>query len=222
MEKKKLNFIMQISFIVVFAFVALGSGLPNKAIDKRVTAANAAIKLLRSNGYEAYDLNRDYSSGLEYLRYKQGNCKAAICKYFSGDNRNSQVWVIFQNCEASSSLQNEINNIANCTYVYDSSNSDYSSSSGGTSPSPSPSSSSSSSKDCSLNHWIERRGDSYVPYFQKSGDCALSMDYSIYSVASGKLLYSGHLYFIAASKSPATGYSYNENIRIVITSKKWD
>ena len=219
MEKKKLNFILQISLIVVFAFVALGSGTTNKASQKRVDASNAAAQALRSYGYK--DNCIDDIGRLRYLGFKIGNCKATIIMHFRGDDRNSEVLVVFQYCEASSSLKDKINNIANCKYIYDSSDYDYCSSRGGTSTTPP--SSSSYSDDCSLNHWVERRGDSYVPYFQKSGNCGLSLDYSIYSVSSGQLLYNGHLYFTKSEYgSPSTGYSYKENIRIVITSKKWD
>ena len=221
-SKKNFSIIMQLLIMGVFTFFMLASGTTNKASEKRVNASNTAARLLRSYGYEDGCIDDDYSSGLRYWGFKKGNCKATICTHFRGDDRNSQVMVMFQYCEASSYLKDEINKIANCTYYYNNSDYDYCNSSKGR-ISPNSSGSSSSSKDCSLNHWVEQRGNSYVPYFQKSGNCGLSLDYSIYSVASDELLYSGHLYFTKSEYgSPSTGYSYNESIRIVITSKKWD
>ena len=223
-SKKKFSIIMQLLIIGVFTCFMLASATTNKAVTERITSANEAINLLSRSGYKQVCFDRNYSNGFDYFVHKKGDCKATVCRSFRGDDKSRLVMVIFQNCEASSYLKDEIKKIANCTYLYDNSDYDYcSSSKGGTSPNTETSSpSSSSSKDCSLNYWVERRGSSYVPYFQKSGNCGLSLDYSIYSVASDKLLYSGHLYFTKSGASPSTGYSYNESIRIVITSKKWD
>jgi len=222
---------MQLLIIGVFTCFMLASATTNKASQKRVDASNAAANVLRSYGYENYCMCNDRSIGISSWGFKKGNCKATIRSHFGGNDRNSQVTVVFQYCEASSSIKNELSRIANCTYHYD--NSDYVYCDGSSTyydcrsgkgvVSPNSSGSSSSSKDCSLNHWVERRGNSYVPYFQKSGNCGLSIDYSIYSVSTDRLLYSGHLYFTKSEYgSPSTGYSYNESIRIVITSKKWD
>ena len=215
-SKKNFSIVMQLLIIGVFTCFMLASASGREA-EKQTNAVNAAERLLHSYGYKSYCF------GTSTWGFKKGNCKATIVLgKLSGNRRNRGIFVIFQHCEASYDLKNKINSIANCTYYYNSSDYDYCNSSrGGISPNTGTSSSS-SSKDCSLNHWVERWGDSYIPYFQTSGNCVLSLDYSIYSVSSDELLYSGHLYFSSGSSSPASGYSYKEPIRIVITSKKWD
>lgn len=87
--------------------------------------------------------------------------------------------------------------------------------------SSSGSSSSSNSSGCTLNYWVEKSGGYYKPYFQKSGNCALSLDYALY-YTSGDFFMDGHLYFTDISSSPATGHYAKSPIKIVIKSKKWE
>jgi hypothetical protein len=82
-------------------------------------------------------------------------------------------------------------------------------------------SSSSSSSGCELNYWVEKQGGSYVPYFRKTGNCGLSLDYALYYM-SGEFFMDGHLYFTKHDSSPSSGFYAKYPIKIVIKSKKWD
>jgi len=226
MEKKKLNFIMQISFIVVFAFVALGSGTTNKASEKRATAYNAVNSLLYDNGYREYCSTAYDYKGLRYFGLKKGNCKATICMHWNDNSNNSDVLVIFQNCEASSYLEDKINKIPNCTYYYNSSDFDYcsinrgeTSTNGGTSTNSSSSSTSSSSSSCQYDYWWEPSGGFYCVKARKTCDRSLTITYKVH-FSDGSSDQTRTLHIIGPFKEDK-GIPYREKGRIEIVRVVW-
>jgi hypothetical protein len=87
--------------------------------------------------------------------------------------------------------------------------------------SSSKSNSSSDTSGCSLNYWVKSSGKYYIPYFQKTGNCKLRLDYALY-YTSGKFFKDGRLNFTSNSSSPASGHYAKSPIKIIIKSEKWE